>query len=62
MKYLFIYILCLCIIYFFYIYYKFHKIWKNIEQNETELNYYRNKDNYDYINTNSGKINRGEKT
>jgi len=42
--------------------YKIWKIWKNIEQNEKELNYYRNKDNYDYINTNSGKINRGEKT
>lgn len=49
-------------IHFIYTYYKINKIWKNIEQNEKELNYYRNKDNYDYINTNSGKINRGEKT
>lgn len=49
-------------IHFIYTYYKINKIWKNIKQNEKKLNYYRNKDNYDYINTNSGKINRGEKT
>ena len=47
-------------IHFIYTYYKINKIWKilnKIKQNEKELNYYRNKDNYDYINTNSGKIN-----
>lgn len=33
-----------------------------MEQLESELKYYSNKDNYDYINIDSGKINRGEKT
>ena len=58
MDYLFLIILCLFIIYFLYIYYKLYKIWKNIEQYELELNYYSNKDNYDYINMDSGKNNR----
>ena len=66
MDYLFYILLKLFTFFFFidfiYTTYGIYKIWKNIEQNEKELNYYRNKDNYDYINTNSGKINRGEKT
>lgn len=62
MDYIILIIFCLCIIHSLYTYYKLHKIWKNIEKNALELNYYSNKDNYDYINTNSGKINRGEKT
>ena len=49
-------------IYSIYTYYKIYKIWKNIEQNEVELNYYYNKDNYDYINMDSGKNNRENKT
>ena len=62
MDYLILIILCLFIIYLLYTDYKLHKIWKNIEQNETELNYYSNKDNYDYINMDSGKNNRENKT
>ena len=62
MDYIFLIILCLFIIYFLYIYYKLYKIWKNIEQNEVELIYYSNKDNYDYINMDSGKNNRENKT
>ena len=62
MDYLILIILCLFIIYFLYIYYKLHKIWKNIKQNELELIYYSNKDNYDYINMDSGKYNRKNKT
>ena len=62
MDYLFLIILCLFIIYLLYIDYKLYKIWKNIEQNEIELNYYFNKDNYDYINMDSGKNNRKNKT
>ena len=62
MDYLILIILCLFIIYLFYTDYKLHKIWKNIKQNETELNYYSNKDNYDYINIDSGKNNRENKT
>ena len=58
MKSLIIIIFCSFIIYFLYIYYKLHKIWKNIEQNELELIYYSNKNNYDYINMDSGKNNR----
>ena len=62
MDYLILIILCLFIIYLFYTDYKLHKIWKNIEQNELELIYYSNKDNYDYINMDSGKNNRENKT
>ena len=62
MDYLILIILCLFIIYLLYTDYKLHKIWKKIEQNEAELNYYSNKDNYDYINMDSGKNNRENKT
>ena len=62
MDYLILIILCLFIIYLLYIDYKLYKIWKNIKQNEVELNYYCNKNNYDYINMDSGKNNRENKT
>lgn len=58
MEYLLITISCCSLIYLLYTWYKLHKIWKNIEQNELELIYYSNKDNYDYINLDSGKNNR----
>ena len=58
MEYLLVIILCCFLIYLLYTDYKLHKIWKNIEQNELELIYYSNKDNYDYINMDSGKNNR----
>ena len=58
MEYLLIFILYCFLFYLLYIDYKLHKIWKKIEQNEAELNYYSNKDNYDYINMDSGKNNR----
>jgi len=62
MEYLLITISYCSLIYLLYTWYKLHKIWKNIEQNEVELNYYYNKDNYDYINMDSGKNNRENKT
>ena len=62
MEYLLITISCCSLIYLFYTWYKLHKIWKNIEQIELELIYYSNKDNYDYINMDSGKNNRENKT
>ena len=62
MEYLLITISYCSLIYLLYTWYKLHKIWKNIEQNEVELNYYCNKNNYDYINMDSGKYNRENKT
>jgi len=62
MEYLLITISYCSLIYLLYTWYKLHKIWKNIEQNEVELNYYCNKNNYDYINMDSGKNNRENKT
>ena len=61
MEYLFLIMFCLWIISFLFIY-KIYKIWKNIEQIELELNYYSNKYSYDYINMDSGKNNRENKT
>ena len=61
MEYLFLIMFCLWIIYFLFIY-KIYKIWKDMEQLESELKYYSNKDNYDYINIDSGKYNRENKT
>ena len=67
MEYLLITISCCSLIYLLYTWYKLHKIWKNIEQNELELIYYSNKYNrnylyYDYFNMDSGKNNRENKT
>ncbi len=61
MEYLFLIMFCLSIIYFLFIY-KIYKIWKDMEQLKSELTYYSNKDNYDYINIDSGKNNRENKT
>ena len=61
MEYLSLIIFCLWIIYFLFIY-KIYKIWKDIEQLKSKLTYYSNKDNYDYINMDSGKYNRENKT
>lgn len=58
MEYLLITISCCSLIYLLYTWYKLNKIWKNIEQNELELIYYSSKNNYDYINMDSGKNNR----